>query len=116
MPKTSTALRRAFAACAAASVIISLAALAADVPATPAARQNAPPPAPRRPIPAPLPPKIEAASEDAEQDIAGFKLPQGFKATLFAAEPRLANPVAFHIDEKGRFFVVETFRFKHGVI
>ena len=31
---------------------------------------------------------------------------------LFAAEPLLANPVAFHIDEQGRFFVVETFRLK----
>ena len=61
-------------------------------------------------------PHIEPASEEAELAIGQFRLPEGFKAELFAAEPRLANPVAFHIDEKGRFFVAETFRLHHGVL
>ena len=55
------------------------------------------------------------ASEEAETAIKRFRLPKGFKAELFAAEPLLANPVAFHIDEQGRFFVVETHRLHAGV-
>jgi glucose/arabinose dehydrogenase len=43
-------------------------------------------------------------------------VPPGFKVDLFAAEPDLANPVAFHIDERGRFYVVETFRLSTGVL
>jgi quinoprotein glucose dehydrogenase len=61
-------------------------------------------------------PRVEPASEEAELAISQFQLPPGFKAELFAAEPRLANPVAFHIDEKGRFYVAETFRLHHGVL
>src|SRR5262249_50936703 len=34
---------------------------------------------------------------------------------LVAAEPLLANPVAFSIDEQGRFYVAETFRCGAGV-
>ena len=37
-----------------------------------------------------------------------FRLPPGFKAELFAAEPYLANPVAFSIDNEGNFYVAET--------
>ncbi len=39
-----------------------------------------------------------------------FRLPPGFKVDLFAAEPMLANPVAFDLDHRGRAYVVETFR------
>jgi quinoprotein glucose dehydrogenase len=39
-----------------------------------------------------------------------FRAPKGFKVELIAAEPLLANPVAFCIDEKGRIYVAETFR------
>jgi quinoprotein glucose dehydrogenase len=61
-------------------------------------------------------PRVEKASEEAGLAIGQFRLPEGFKADLVAAEPMLANPVCFHIDEKGRFYVVETIRFKNGVI
>lgn len=37
------------------------------------------------------------------------------KVETWAAEPHLANPVAFTFDEKGRCFVVETFRHTQGV-
>ena len=40
--------------------------------------------------------------------------PQGLKLELFAAEPLLANPVAFGFDENGRFYVAETFRLHDG--
>ena len=58
-----------------------------------------------------------AAGHTAEAELAikGFTLPQGFKCELVAAEPLLANPVAFTIDEQGRFYIAETFRLNAGV-
>ena len=44
-----------------------------------------------------------------------FRVPKGLSVELFAAEPLLANPVAFCIDEKGVFYVAETFRHSAGV-
>ena len=55
-------------------------------------------------------PKIAPASGDAERAMQGFKLADGVSVSLFAAEPMLANPVAFCLDEQGRVFVAETFR------
>jgi len=60
-------------------------------------------------------PHVEAASPDAAQAAKSFRPAPGLKVDLFAAEPRLANPVAFCIDEKGRFYVAETFRLHEGV-
>ncbi len=60
-------------------------------------------------------PRIEAASDEGEQAIARFKVPEGLNLSLFAAEPLLANPVAFAIDPQGKFYVVETFRHHQGV-
>ena len=45
-----------------------------------------------------------------------FSLPQGLKASLWAAEPMLANPVAIDFDEKGRLFVSETYRYRTSVL
>ncbi len=59
--------------------------------------------------------KVAPASDEGERAIKRFRVPKGFKVELFAAEPMLANPVAFAIDEKGRFFVAETFRLHAGV-
>jgi len=53
---------------------------------------------------------IAEASPEGENAIARIKVPEGFSLSLFAAEPRLANPVAFCFDERGRVFVCETFR------
>ena len=60
-------------------------------------------------------PSIAAASNQGQQALAGFKLPAGWQRQLFAAEPMLANPVAFGIDPQGRVFVCETFRQSKGV-
>jgi quinoprotein glucose dehydrogenase len=60
-------------------------------------------------------PKVAAASKEGEDAIRSLKLPPGFKAELIAAEPHLANVVAFHIDEHGRIYVCETFRLHAGV-
>ncbi len=41
-----------------------------------------------------------------------FTAPPSFKIDLFAAEPQLMNPVSFCLDEHGRVFVAETFRYR----
>src|SRR4051812_10841184 len=60
-------------------------------------------------------PMVAQASDEGEKALKRFRIPKGFKVELFAAEPLLANPVCFTIDEKGRFFVAETFRLHAGV-
>lgn len=50
----------------------------------------------------------------AQAQIAGFKVPTGMKVELFAAEPQLYSPVAIGLDERGRVFVAEEFRFNRG--
>ena len=62
-----------------------------------------------------VPPKVADASNEGELAMKGFILPEGFKVELFAAEPHLANPVAFDIDHQNRFWVAETFRLHAGV-
>jgi quinoprotein glucose dehydrogenase len=61
------------------------------------------------------PPPVQPASDQAELAMRRFRVAKGLKVELAAAEPHLANPVAFSIDERGRFFVVETFRLHSGV-
>lgn len=62
------------------------------------------------------PVRVKSASDEGKLAMKGFSLPEGYNVELTAAEPHLANPVAFHIDERGRFFVVETFRHGKGVL
>lgn len=66
-------------------------------------------------VPEPEEPRIAAASDEGDEAIAGFKYPDNLKATLFAAEPDVANPVALTIDHQGRLFVCESFRQEKGV-
>ncbi|MDP1588628.1 MAG: hypothetical protein Q8M07_12845, partial [Prosthecobacter sp.] len=40
-----------------------------------------------------------------------LKLPKGFKATLFAAEPDVQNPIAMAWDAKGRMWVAENYTY-----
>ncbi len=60
-------------------------------------------------------PLVQPASQEAAQAIEGFQIPKGAEVTLFAAEPMLANPVAFCVDHQGQFYVAETFRHSAGV-
>ena len=60
--------------------------------------------------------EISPASNEGEQALQRMKLPPGLVATLWAAEPMLANPVAFNFDEKGRIFVAETYRYRSSVL
>ncbi len=54
------------------------------------------------PTSAPLPP-AEAARK--------MTVPQGFRVTLFAAEPDVVQPIAFTIDPRGRLWVVENYSY-----
>jgi quinoprotein glucose dehydrogenase len=55
-------------------------------------------------------PALAPASEEAQQQITAFKVASGFQAEVAAAEPEVANPIAFCFDERGRIFVCETYR------
>ncbi len=65
--------------------------------------------------PPPQEPAIAPASAEAEQAIAGFRVPENLRVELFAAEPHVANPVVFGFDNTGRMYVCETFRQDEGV-
>ncbi|HVR74729.1 MAG TPA: PVC-type heme-binding CxxCH protein, partial [Planctomycetota bacterium] len=65
--------------------------------------------------PGPYVPHVEPASDEAALALEAIQVPDGLRVDLFAAEPMLANPVAFCVDERGRFFVAETFRVNAGV-
>ena len=58
---------------------------------------------------------VAGASPEAQNAIRGFRFDAGLKCTLWAAEPMLGNPVCFTQDEKGRWYVGETFRQEKGV-
>lgn len=61
-------------------------------------------------------PEIDPATEEPMLAISRMRLPPGLVAKLWAAEPMLANPVAFTLDERGRVFVSETHRYRTSVI
>ena len=65
--------------------------------------------------PEPLEPQIAQASNEAAESITGIRIPDGWEIQLFAAEPDIANVVAFDIDHRGRIFACETFRQNRGV-
>ncbi len=65
--------------------------------------------------PDPYASKIAKASEEWKKSLKRMQLPPGVQADLWAAEPHVANIVAFHFDEKGRCYVAETFRLHKGV-
>ncbi|MBI3869257.1 MAG: HEAT repeat domain-containing protein [Verrucomicrobia bacterium] len=59
--------------------------------------------------------KVLPASQEAELAIKKFRLAPGIRAQLWAAEPLVANIVAFQFDDQGGCYVVETFRHSQGV-
>lgn len=64
--------------------------------------------------PKPYIPKIAPASAEPAITMKRIRVPQGMQLDLWAAEPMLANPVCFCIDEKNRIYVAETFRLHAG--
>jgi len=72
-------------------------------------------PAATRPATQPAPNVAPASAEGADA-MKQFALPKGWKVDLFAAEPKVANPVCLSIDDRGRVYVVETFRRRNAVL
>jgi putative membrane-bound dehydrogenase-like protein len=46
-----------------------------------------------------------------QEAIAKMTVPEGFKVELVASEPDIVNPVAMTIDERGRFWITESFEY-----
>ncbi|MFV0446632.1 MAG: PVC-type heme-binding CxxCH protein [Planctomycetaceae bacterium] len=46
-----------------------------------------------------------------EEAVAKMTVPEGFSVEIVAAEPDVVNPVAMFIDEKGRFWITESFEY-----
>jgi quinoprotein glucose dehydrogenase len=63
----------------------------------------------------PFNPPVAPASAEPEQAIKAMRVPAELRVAPFAAEPLVANPVAFGFDARGRLFVAETFRLHQGV-
>lgn len=60
-------------------------------------------------------PTILGPSKEGELALSKFTVDPDLAVSLWAAEPMLANPVAFWVDAHGRAFVAETFRLHKGV-
>ena len=61
-------------------------------------------------------PVLAPASREGEIRLKQFRHAPGLTVNLWAAEPMLANPVAFSVDEKGRLFTSETYRYRTSVL
>lgn len=59
--------------------------------------------------------KVMPASREGELAIKKFRVAPGLQTELWAAEPLVANIVAFNFDNQGNCYVVETFRHSAGV-
>lgn len=59
--------------------------------------------------------QVAEASGEADESMAAMRLPEGWNRELYAAEPLVANIVAFDIDPQGNVYVCETFRQNRGV-
>jgi quinoprotein glucose dehydrogenase len=53
-------------------------------------------------------------TEAARRAIAGIRVPDGMRMEVFAAEPQVSSPVAICLDEKGRVYAAEEYRFNRG--
>ena len=62
----------------------------------------------------PEPPNTGAVSTHAlppAEAAAGFRVPDGFRVNVFAAEPEVRNPIAMAWDTRGRLWVAENFTY-----
>ena len=61
-------------------------------------------------------PRMQPASDAPQKAMVRFQAQEGFKIDLWAAEPMLANPVAFTIAGDGKIYVSETYRYKSSTL
>ena len=52
----------------------------------------------------------------AEEALAKMKLPEGFRATIFAAEPDLQQPIGMTFDSRGRLWVAENYTYAESAL
>lgn len=55
-----------------------------------------------------LPALVQSGPLPPEESARRLNLPEGFRATVFAAEPDLVQPIAFTLDDRGRLWAVES--------
>jgi putative membrane-bound dehydrogenase-like protein len=75
-----------------------------------ASKPSFPAPAgPAKPMVDDMPPldQVAHAGLSPEEAVKAMTLPPGFKATLFAGEPDIRQPIAFALDDRGRVWVAE---------
>lgn len=56
-------------------------------------------------------PDTNAAPPSPQESLAKLKLPPGFRATMFAAEPDVQNPIALAWDARGRLWIAENYTY-----
>jgi quinoprotein glucose dehydrogenase len=103
----------------AAPLATTVAALLALVPFSPAAEISGGAGPARHGLKAPerVPePKLAPASNEWQAAMKRFRVEPNFRVDLWAAEPILGNPVAFTIDNAGRAFVAETYRYRTSTL
>ena len=66
---------------------------------------------PKKQVEVPEADKVLFEGLSPEDAVAKMTLPPGFKATLFAAEPDVKQPIAFTIDDRGRLWVAEAYTY-----
>jgi len=54
----------------------------------------------------------EAPFLNPEEAVAKMAIPLGFEVSVFAAEPDIAEPIAFCFDERGRMWIAENFNYR----
>lgn len=59
-------------------------------------------------------PPLPDGTDAARKQMAALRRPKQVAIDLFAAEPQLHSPVALSVDEKGRVFIAEEYRFNRG--
>jgi len=59
----------------------------------------------------PPPDEVKFSGLTAEEAVKAITMPKGFKATLFAGEPDVKQPIAFCIDDRGRLWVAEGYTY-----
>ena len=91
---------RRFQAGIAGAAIICAAAVWSEEPSYPAGARSTQDPRDRPPAP--------------EEALAKLGLPPGFRATLFAAEPRVAQPISLAFDDRGRLWVAECYSYERS--
>ena len=62
-------------------------------------------------------PKQQHKTSDApflkpNEAVAKMAIPAGFEVSVFAAEPDIAEPIAFCFDERGRMWIAENFNYR----